>query len=199
MSGTTPHAAKPANRESWLLRISSARWNYVLSFVTDAGIAVGFLAWAVLTIERPAAAVPVVAAALVFYSLLEYGFHRVLFHARLSPRVFRVGHAKHHASPRARLAMPFFVPLGPAVIVFALASAAVGSSLGALFTGISALGYFSYDSLHHLVHTPSVQWPPVPWLRAVHDVHHVRAGRNFGVTTPLWDIILGTWTAPAKD
>jgi sterol desaturase/sphingolipid hydroxylase (fatty acid hydroxylase superfamily) len=196
MSAPAAVSRKPARQESWLLKISRARWNYRLSFVADGALALTLLTVAATHIDRPRAVAPVVAAALVVYTLIEYVSHRFAFHGRV--RVFRDGHAKHHAAPTARLAMPFFVPLGPALVVTGLASAVLGLGLGALFAGVAAFGYFAYSTLHHLVHTPSVQFPPVPWLRAVHEVHHERPRRNYGVTTPLWDVLLGTWTAPKK-
>jgi sterol desaturase/sphingolipid hydroxylase (fatty acid hydroxylase superfamily) len=198
MSVPASVSQKPVKRESWLLRISRARWNYALSFVADAALALALLAFAAFTVDRPRAVAPVVAAALVAYSLIEYVFHRFAFHGPGSPRVFREGHAKHHAAPEARLAMPFFVPLGPAIVVTAMAIAVLGPGLGTLFAGVAAVGYFAYDTIHHLVHTPSVMFWPVPWLRAAHEVHHQRPRRNYGVTTPLWDVLLGTWTAPKK-
>jgi sterol desaturase/sphingolipid hydroxylase (fatty acid hydroxylase superfamily) len=198
MSAPASVPPKPLKRDSWLLKISLAPWNYPLSFVADATLALALLTFAAFTIDRPRAVAPVVVAALITYTLIEYVSHRFAFHGSAAPRVLREGHAKHHAAPEARLAMPFFAPLGPAIVVTGLASAVVGLSLGALFTGVAAVGYFAYDTLHHLVHTPAVRFPPVPWLRAVHNVHHERPRRNYGVTTPLWDFVLRTWTAPKK-
>ncbi len=198
MPGPTITPDSRVKPEPWLLRISSAPWNYAMSFVADAALALGLLTWAVMTLDRPGAVAPVVAAALLAYTLIEYVAHRVAFHGPLSPRVIREGHARHHAAPETRIAMPFFAPVGPAMVLLGLAASVLGWNLGALFTGVCALGYFTYDGVHHLVHTPAVQRRPITWLRAMHYVHHARPSLNFGVTTPLWDVVLGTWVAPKK-
>jgi sterol desaturase/sphingolipid hydroxylase (fatty acid hydroxylase superfamily) len=127
-------------------------------------------------------------------------WHRFLFHWRHAPRAARQGHARHHQAPEEPLALPFFTALPHAIVVWGLAAeSGLGTSLGAFFTGVYFLGYVAYSGLHQLVHTPSVQHPVVTWFRSVHDVHHARPTRNFGVTTPLWDVVFGTWAPPARD
>jgi sterol desaturase/sphingolipid hydroxylase (fatty acid hydroxylase superfamily) len=184
-------------RQSWLLAITLAPWNYPLSFVADSTVALTLLGTSVSRIERPGAAVLVVLCGIVSWTLLEYVSHRFVFHGSKSPRSFREGHGRHHAAPRNRLAMPFFVSSLVAVGVVGASSAVLGPDLALLFTGVNAAGYLAYGSLHHLVHS-DLQVPPLPWLRAVHEVHHQRPNRNYGVTTPLWDMILGTWLRPQR-
>jgi sterol desaturase/sphingolipid hydroxylase (fatty acid hydroxylase superfamily) len=196
MSDPTSRPLKPVKRRPWLLAVALAPWNYPLSFVADATASLGMLAWSVVTLERPGALVPVAICALLGYTLAEYSWHRWLFHWARAPRVFREGHGRHHAAPEARLALPFFTAVPHALVVWGLSAAVIGSSLGAFFAGVWLLGYLAYGGLHHLVHTPAVQSRPVTRLRAVHDVHHARPSLNFGVTTPLWDWVFGTWSAP---
>jgi sterol desaturase/sphingolipid hydroxylase (fatty acid hydroxylase superfamily) len=189
---------KPVKRRSRLLSITLAPWNYPLSFVADATVALTLLTWSALTLERPRAVVPVVACALLSWTLIEYVSHRFVFHGSRAPRAFREGHGRHHGAPKARLALPFFTSPLVGLAITGAAAAAIGASLGALFTGVCAVGYVAYGGLHHLVHNSDSHRAPVAWLRAVHDVHHARPNRNFGVTSPLWDLILGTWTPPAR-
>lgn len=197
MTDPAPVLAQPVNPQSWLLRMTRTRWNYALSFVADASVVVVSLTWAALTHESGDRVLPVVLSALVGYTLYEYLLHRFAFHGSRAPRVVREGHGSHHRDPDARLAMPFFASLLQGAVCLALSIAVLGPSLGALFTGICALGYLTYGTVHHLVHTPAVRVPPVPWLRAAHEVHHARPRRNYGVSTPLWDFVFRTFTPPS--
>lgn len=198
MPTATSLPLKPVKTRSWVLSIAVAPWNYALSFVVDATVALTLLAWAAFRIERRTAILPVMVCALLTWTLMEYLGHRCLFHGTRSPRPFREGHGRHHGMPDAHLAMPFFTSPLVGLVITTVAGAAIGSDLGALFTGVCGLGYLAYGGLHHLAHNPDVRVPPVPWLRAVHEVHHARPNCNFGVTSPLWDLILGTWSPPAR-
>ncbi|MGE5242845.1 MAG: sterol desaturase family protein [Betaproteobacteria bacterium] len=190
---------KPSGAGSWLLAISLTRWNYMLSSLADATAAVVMLTWALVTLERPGALLPVAALALLVYTLIEYLWHRFLFHWRHAPRAARQGHARHHQAPEQPLALPFFTALPHVMVVWGLASVSgLGSSLGAFFTGVYFVGYVAYTGLHHLIHAEAIGHPAVAWLRSVHEVHHARPACNFGVTTPLWDIVFGTWLAPLR-
>ena len=198
MPTTTPPSPRPPKNQSWLLSISLEPWNYALSFIADAVASFALLAWSAVTVDQPRALLPVAVCAMLGYTLMEYSWHRFLFHSPAGPRAAREGHGRHHANPEAHLALPFFTAVPHALVVWGLAAAVIGSSLGAFFAGIWLFGYFAYDILHHLVHTPSVRFAPITVLRAVHDVHHARPSRNYGVTSPLWDWVFGTWTAPKR-
>jgi sterol desaturase/sphingolipid hydroxylase (fatty acid hydroxylase superfamily) len=60
------------------------------------------------------------------------------------------------------------------------------------------IGYAGYLSVHFIVHAYQ---PPKNFLKALwvnHAIHHYKNPDSaFGVTTPLWDYILGTM--PKKD
>jgi sterol desaturase/sphingolipid hydroxylase (fatty acid hydroxylase superfamily) len=186
---------KSARPSAWLLTISLTRWNYVLSIAADAAVSVGMLGWSMATMDRPRAILPITVCALLGYTLTEYSWHRFLFHWNRAPQSMREGHARHHGSPQKPLALPFFTAVPHAIVVWGLAASVTDASLGALFTGVWFLGYVAYSGLHHLMHADA-RYAVLDWLRAVHDVHHSRPTRNFGVTTPLWDFVFGTWTPP---
>jgi hypothetical protein len=131
-------------RQSWLLAVTLAPWNYPLSFVADTTLALSLLSWSVFRIERPGAAVLVVLCGVISWTLLEYVSHRFVFHGSKSPRSFREGHGKHHGAPRDRLALPFFVPPLVAVVFVSVSCAVLGASLGVLFSGVNAAGYLAY-------------------------------------------------------
>lgn len=57
--------------------------------------------------------------------------------------------------------------------------------------------YFGYEVAHRRTHThpPTNQFGR--WMRRSHFHHHFGAPmRNFGVTSPLWDHLLGTYDDP---
>lgn len=196
MTEPTPLHAKPALPRPRLMEISHTRWNYVLSFVADATVTLVLFVWSGPALKDPGAAAVVVLSALLTYSLYEYLMHRFVFHGRRAPFVFREGHAGHHRAPQAPLALPFFTSIVLAPVLLAPAIALLGPARGALFTGVCGLGYLTYGSLHHLLHTPAVRFAPLLWLRAEHEAHHARPGCNFGVTTPVWDFVFRTWSSP---
>ncbi len=55
-------------------------------------------------------------------------------------------------------------------------------------------GYIAYDSMHYVVHHTKRKTGVIGWLRRYHLMHHHDdvPGR-YGVSNPLWDIILGTF------
>ena len=185
-------------RRPWLLGMTTAPWNYAASFVADAVTALVPLAWWAFVVERARGSVWVVVSAILTYTLMEYLMHRFMFHGARAPEMVREGHRNHHRRPEARNALPFFVSAVETAVLFVVAVAVLGPSRGALFTGLCAFGYFAYSAVHHLLHSEAGLRFPLRWLHEVHEVHHRHPRRNFGVTTPLWDIVFGTWTPPTR-
>jgi len=127
---------------------------------------------------------------------LEYLLHRFVLHG-LPP--FKQWHAQHHAQPRALMGIPTWASFvlftgGAAVPAWALLP--LPSAL-ALVLGL-LLGYVAYIGTHHCLHHPGRM--DAGWQRRAlrwHARHHGRAGSqrqlgHFGVTTSLWDQLLGT-------
>jgi sterol desaturase/sphingolipid hydroxylase (fatty acid hydroxylase superfamily) len=139
-----------------------------------------------------------VLAGLVGWSVLEYLLHRFVLHG-LAP--FKHWHAEHHARPSALLGVPtlasaaaiggfFFIP----VWLLGAPWAACALTLGL------TTGYLGYSIVHHGMHHWRAQsgW----WLRRKqwHALHHRPSGQQlgcFGVTTDVWDRLLGTARRPA--
>ncbi len=146
-----------------------------------------------------------VAAALLFWSLLEYILHRCLFHPpeswKMLGRWAQAIHGKHHEKPDH----PVFAlvpPVNAAVIllslmgVFSLMFYVLGVPLRnlAVFTGFFLLGYLTYEYLHLATHHRKPRTRLGRFLCQHHLRHHAQ-GRvgNYGVTSHLWDWLLGTW------
>jgi Fatty acid hydroxylase superfamily len=145
-----------------------------------------------------------VALGLVAWTPLEYLLHRFVLHG-LEP--FSRWHALHHDRPTALICSPtllsasllvglVFLPIG----LLSNRWSARGLTLGLV------LGYQAYALTHHLLHRsavrrhgPSASVPNGRWQRwlaqrkrwhAFH--HHSLPPKHFGVTTDLWDRLLGT-------
>jgi sterol desaturase/sphingolipid hydroxylase (fatty acid hydroxylase superfamily) len=194
-----PAAARsqPAVAHAWrrtllaIERMSTTRAN------ARAGLAADVLASCVLVylgLRRadltPAVGISIALFGLVLFSFVEYCFHRWLFHG--SVQVLEQGHRKHHDEPQAYDALPFFLPPVVALLLAGGLSIAMPASAALLFTGGMAAGYAAYGLTHTIFHTVRFRLPLARRWAAAHHIHHYHPHSNFGVTTPLWDILLRT-------
>lgn len=144
---------------------------------------------------------------LVLWTLLEYLLHRWVFHfapdpaSELQRDLSFLVHGVHHHWPYDgdRLVMP---PAAAVVIGFAVGipmRALLGATWFApAFAGLLA-GYLWYDLTHYAVHHLRPRTALGEMQRRNHMIHHFkRPDRLFGVTTPLWDLVFGTWTADGR-
>jgi sterol desaturase/sphingolipid hydroxylase (fatty acid hydroxylase superfamily) len=139
---------------------------------------------------HPASALATVLFGLLLFSFVEYCFHRWLFHG--SVQLLEQGHRKHHEQPQAHDSLPFFLPPLVALTLVGILAVFLPATLALLFTGGMATGYAAYGLTHSVFHNVSFRRAfPRRWA-AAHHIHHCHPGNNFGVTTPLWDIVLQT-------
>ena len=149
-----------------------------------------------------AGAIAELAGGLLLWTLLEYVFHRFLFHIVPSAAWLRERqqHLLHHQTPEepAYYVVPLWISLPVAVAVWALLRAAVGSwSRAALMTAGVILGYLAYEVVHYGVHAGGGGGRLVRFWRRHHFYHHYADDRRcYGFTTPLWDYVFGTGPAP---
>ena len=141
-----------------------------------------------------------IGAGLLFWTLVEYFTHRVLFHLNSNiPFVKRLVynyHGRHHDhpsdTPRMTMSLWFTVPSG---MVFYGAFSILLDPLdaAAVFAGL-AFGYLAYETVHIFIHTEHFRQSNfMKRLRRHHLSHHHRNEHaDFGVTSPLWDLIFGT-------
>ena len=172
-------------------RMSATRANGWAGLVADVAVSLALI-W--LGLRRydshVSSAVGAILSGLLAFSFVEYAFHRWLFHGHL--RVIEEGHRKHHDEPRGYDSLPFFLaPLLMLTLAAALACV-LPTTIALLSSGALATGYAAYGSSHLAIHFMRFRHPlPRRWA-AAHHVHHFHPDTNFGVTSPLWDIILGT-------
>jgi hypothetical protein len=150
------------------------------------------------------------AAGALTWSAAEYCLHRFVGHGprrrrpaalidQLRPSgllaAFNEEHLAHHTDPM------YFAPTShkaAAAAVVLTVSGILGSLVFGPRRGVSyALGfaaaYAGYEVLHRRIHTHAGRSRYARWMRKHHLYHHHKAPRaNHGVTSPLWDQIVGT-------
>ena len=135
------------------------------------------------------------------WGLIEYGLHRFIFHydarTAFGKKLVYAAHLSHHDDPRAtnRFFSSLVISAPVAAAYLLLAWIATGSLRAAsfLFAGL-AFGYFYYEWLHFRAHHRRARLRPFRYLRKYHLMHHYRTPElRFGVTSPLFDVIFGTF------
>jgi len=162
-----------------LTRGENFSWRYILLL-----IGVGVLSW----------------------TLIEYVLHRFIFHysprSAFGKKVVYAAHLSHHENPRAtnRLFSSLLVSV-PIATPYVLLSWIVTGSIQAasyLFAGLTA-GYFCYEWLHFQAHHRRPRLRIFRYLRKYHLLHHYQTPElRFGVTSPLFDVILRTFRRVRK-
>ena len=139
----------------------------------------------------------------VSWSLIEYGLHRFIFHyharSPLGRKIVYAAHLSHHEDPTAsdRIFASLFLSAPIAASYWILVWAATSSWAAAswLFIGMSA-GYFVYEWLHFQCHHGKSRLRILRYLRKYHLLHHYKTPElRFGVTSPLFDVVFGTFRA----
>jgi len=133
-----------------------------------------------------------------FFTFVEYMMHKYFFHMEpntpIKDKIQYSVHGVHHDYPKDkdRLAMPPFVSAAYAVILYLIFKLILGD-MGYYFLPGFLIGYSSYLGVHFIVHAfpPPKNFLKILWVN--HAIHHYKDPDSaFGVSTPLWDIILGT-------
>jgi len=149
-----------------------------------------------------AALAPVLLAGLagaVVWSFLEYVIHRWLGHdRRFRGNPFGKEHLRHHvegdyfAPTRNKVAVA-----AAATLLTGLPAVGLGGGLGVAWV-VGFVGcYAAYEILHRREHTHAGFGAYGRWARRHHFHHHFVDGRtNHGVTSPLWDVVFGTYQVP---
>lgn len=138
-----------------------------------------------------------VATGALVWSLTEYGVHRWVMHGRRAANPFSAEHLDHHARPwrveELALDPNLWWKAAGFAVVGAPASLAAGPVFGLAAGGGFAAAYAGYTHHHWRIHHRRPTGPFSRWARRHHLAHHVATPRaRFGVTTGIWDGVLGT-------
>jgi dihydroceramide fatty acyl 2-hydroxylase len=143
--------------------------------------------------------VGLVAAGWLFWTLMEYWIHRLVFHfepeSGPGARFHWIIHGVHHDHPNdpLRLVMPPSVSVPLATGFVLLFIWVLGTAAGTVFAAGFLLGYLVYDMTHYYLHhfKPKTRFGRV--LRELHMRHHFQDDtRGFGISAPFWDYVFGT-------
>ena len=132
------------------------------------------------------------------WTAIEYGLHRWVLH-RVQP--FKRMHEAHHANPTAFIGTPTWLSAALFLGTWAALTAELSRSVaGGLAAGLM-LGYVVYTAVHDAVH--HLRARPGSWLQRAklrHALHHRPGSQsNFGVSTALWDKVMGTAVKPHEN
>ncbi|HEX5326523.1 MAG TPA: sterol desaturase family protein [Acetobacteraceae bacterium] len=139
---------------------------------------------------RATAAALTMLAGLIAFTFIEYAAHRWLFHGRTGP--FEAGHNNHHLDPVGYDALPFFLPPLFMCALAAIFALVIPAGYALLLAGVIAGGYAAYGMAHVVIHARRFKYPLMRRWAGFHNIHHYHPESNFGVTTGLWDVLLGT-------
>jgi 4-hydroxysphinganine ceramide fatty acyl 2-hydroxylase len=179
-------------------RMAVTPWNLRAAFVADTAMCLGLVALGVLDPgTHLLLALLAFGGGLLCFSLIEYCFHRWLFHG--PDQAMQRGHQQHHVDPLGIGTLPFFLPPVFLLVLVALASKLLPTGYALVAVGGIAGGYFAYGQCHGWIHRTRFKHPLARRWAASHHIHHFHPGRNFGVTSPLWDFVLGTRYAGKGD
>jgi 4-hydroxysphinganine ceramide fatty acyl 2-hydroxylase len=134
------------------------------------------------------------------WTFLEYCIHRWLGHdRRFRKNPFAKEHIRHHIEGN------YFAPTWKKLLLsFALTALlaplfvlALGPARGLAYVAGLMLFYGTYEVLHRREHTHAGANAYGRWARRHHFYHHFENGKmNHGVTSPLWDLVFGTYRKP---
>ena len=135
---------------------------------------------------------------LLAFSFVEYLVHRYVYHIPATTpgraKFQYTMHGVHHEYPKdkTRLAMPPIITVFVASLLFFIFRFSFGSYAFGLLSGFT-FGYAMYLFVHYAIHAYS---PPKNFLKVWwthHSQHHYRQDEvAFGVSSTLWDHIIGT-------
>ncbi|MFO1068678.1 MAG: sterol desaturase family protein [Geminicoccaceae bacterium] len=163
-----------------------------------------------LTAESWHRPVLTVAVTLVLYPLIEYVLHRFVLHGKFlfkhpsTAKLWKRIHYDHHQNPHDLSVL--FGALYTTLPTIALITLSIGGLVGGISGAAASLAtgcliFSVYEFAHCVQHLP---WTPKnAWLRDIkrnHLAHHFHNEQgNFGITSSLWDRVLGTYYAQPKD
>ncbi len=133
------------------------------------------------------------------WTITEYSLHRFVFHynakSEFGKKIHFIFHGVHHDYPSdsKRLVMPPSVSVPLAILFYFIFYIILGSSFVAPFFVGFLTGYLFYDITHYAVHHFNIHNKFWLALKKHHMKHHYQNQElGFGVSSPVWDKIIGT-------
>lgn len=144
-------------------------------------------------------------AGLVGWTFAEYWLHRWVFHLKpSSSRILRAiqfaAHGYHHEFPEdpRRLVAPPIMAVPIASFLAAVVMLSFPGSWAPILAG-TFFGYLCYDWIHYYAHHGRPRFAAGKFMRRFHLEHHYKnAETQFGLSSPLWDIVFSTYRRPGS-
>lgn len=133
---------------------------------------------------------------LSFWSLAEYVLHRWGMHEMKGRGMASREHLQHHAAYDSVLEKWYLSWIG--VIAFGIVHATYATWLLGPIGGLLGAGWVAgfgfYEWIHWRAHRRPISGVYERWVRRHHFHHHFgHPMQNHGVTTPIWDLVFGTY------
>jgi len=141
------------------------------------------------------------------WGLIEYGLHRLVFHfeaqSEKGRRFVYATHLSHHANPKTMddlfTGLRLSLPIALCYCLLAWAVMRSWQAMVYLFLGLM-VGYFSYEFLHFQAHHRAPRLRLFRYLKKYHLLHHHKTpSLRFGVTSPVFDYLFGTFQSPHRN
>ncbi len=136
---------------------------------------------------------------LVVWTLTEYIMHRYVFHyelpGKIGKRLHFIIHGVHHDYPsdRLRLVMPPSLSIPLAIVFYYFFRSIIPLSYFWCFFAAFLTGYLVYDIGHYAMHHFNFKSGIFKKIKQHHMLHHYQQPeKGYGVSSPLWDYILGS-------
>ncbi len=149
--------------------------------------------------------VSLVIAGLFVWTLTEYLLHREIFHLQpesvWGKRLHFIMHGVHHDYPNdsRRLVMAPAISIPLAAFFFILFKNIFGPTYVFPFFAGFIIGYLVYDMMHYAIHHFPMRGKLGTYLKKHHFRHHyMDSDINFGVSSPLWDVVFRTLNEEQK-
>lgn len=176
---------------SFILNMSKTHANYWGEFAIDIPLGIVFIFISLRHHDlNPLAAFLTVVLGFFLFTFFEYFIHRWLFHGTV--RIMAEGHQSHHLNPMGYDSLPFFLPAMLLVILTGIFVLLIPMDRAFLLTSTITFGYVAYGLSHFAIHHAHFHRSWAKHWSAHHLIHHRHPDANFGVTTPAWDVLLGT-------
>ena len=135
------------------------------------------------------------------WSFSEYALHNWVGHLGRGKNHFSREHLHHHSkgdyfAPAWQKLVASIAVVGPMGVVSVFL---MGKLFGLSYTLGFSVMYFLYEWLHRRLHSQPPRGFYGRWARRHHFYHHfVNPKMNHGVTSPIWDIVFGTYVEPEQ-
>mmetsp|Transcript_19646 Transcript_19646/g.33015 ORF Transcript_19646/g.33015 Transcript_19646/m.33015 type:complete len:283 (-) Transcript_19646:493-1341(-) len=165
-------------------------------------VAFAFISSSLVQYQTPhLTALKLTAFGVLVWSFAEYMLHRFLFHTIPASywgiTLHFVLHGCHHKRPmdRLRLVFPPAAALPLVCLITLLLNVLLPQDVFQYVTGGTLIGYVAYDMSHYYFHHGrNHQGTIIGQMKSRHMSHHYKDHSvSFGISSPLWDHVFGTY------